>query len=103
MSSSQLATEFGCRKLQLATRKAIAVIAEAHRKLGCLLSYADALSVAIRRMGRIEIDGLRFERRADIVIPTDYVSTGRHTMVFELAGTGKQYRVTVEPVAETHQ
>jgi hypothetical protein len=45
----------------------IAVIAEADRKLGCLLSYADALSAAIRRMERIEIDGLRFQRRADIV------------------------------------
>jgi hypothetical protein len=66
------------------------------------LSYADALTAAIRRQGRIEIDGLRFERRADIEVPTDYDSTGRHTMIFELAGTGKQYRVMVEPVPETH-
>ena len=81
----------------------IALIAEANRKLGCLLSYADALTAAIRRMGRIEIDGLKFERRADIVIPTDYATTGRHTMMFELAGTGKQYRVMIEPVQETHR
>ena len=81
----------------------IALIAEANRKLGCLLSYADALTAAIRRMGRIEIDGLKFEHRADIVIPTDYTTTGRHTMMFELAGTGKQYRVMIEPVQETHR
>jgi hypothetical protein len=72
-------------------------------KLSKLLSYAAALSAAIRRMERIEIDGLRFERRADIVIPTDYAETGRHTMVFELEGTGKQYRVMIEPVQETHR
>lgn len=81
----------------------IALIAEANRKLGCLLSYADALTAAIRRMGRIEIDGLKFERRADIVIPTDHTTTGRHAMMFELAGTGKQYRVMIEPVQETHR
>jgi len=72
-------------------------------RLGRLLSYADALTAAIRRTDRFEIDGLRFERRTDIVIPTDYAETGRHTMIFELDGTGKQYRVMVEPVQETHR
>jgi hypothetical protein len=67
------------------------------------MSYADALTAAIRRIGDVAIDGMRFVRRADIVIATDYVSTGRHTMVFELAGTGKQYRVMIEPVPETHR
>jgi CHASE1-domain containing sensor protein len=73
------------------------------------MSYAGALTAAIRREGAIlDIDGLRFERRADIVVPTDYVSPmaqggGRHTMVYELAGTGKQYRVMIEPVPETHR
>lgn len=73
-----------------------------------LLSYADALTAAIRRRyadqpREFAIDGLRFAHRADIVIPTDYASTGRHTLVFELADTGKQYRVMIEPIPETHR
>jgi hypothetical protein len=68
-----------------------------------LLSYADALTAVIRRQGSLEIDGHCFMRRADIVIPTDHVSTGRHTMVYELVGTGKQYRVMIEPIPETHR
>lgn len=72
--------------------------------LASLTSYADALTAAIRRASKqnFEIDGLRFIPRGDIVIPTDYVSTGRHTLVYELEGTGKQYRVMIEPVWETH-
>lgn len=67
-----------------------------------LMSYARALKTAIART-EFEIDGLKFSRRTDIEIPTDYVSTGRHTLVFELAETGKQYRVMIEPVPETHR
>jgi hypothetical protein len=66
------------------------------------MSYADALTAAIARRGDIEIDGLMFRRRKDINVPTDYVSTGRHEMVYELIGTGKTYRVMIEPVQETH-
>ena len=65
-------------------------------------SYADALTAAIMRKGDLEIDGLVFRRRADIHIATDYVHTGRHAMVFELAGSGKTYTVSIEPVPETH-
>jgi len=65
------------------------------------ISYADALSAAIRRHGNFVIDGFVFKRREDISIPTDYVSTGRHTMIYELP-CGKQYRIIVEPVQETH-
>jgi hypothetical protein len=68
-----------------------------------LLSYADALTAAIRRQRTIRIDGLQFTWRADIEIPTDHASTGRHTLVFELAETGKQYRVMIEPIPETHR
>ena len=62
------------------------------------ISYADALTAAIRRWGVFEIDGLHFQH--DRTEPTD---SGRHTMIRELAGTGKQYRVIVEPVMETHR
>jgi hypothetical protein len=67
-----------------------------------LMSYARALKTAIAR-NEFEIDGLRFVRRADLDLPPDYVTSGRHTMVFELADTGKQYRVMIEPIAETHR
>jgi len=67
--------------------------------LESLTSYADALTAAIRRKGDIEIDGLKFQRVTDL--PTDYVSTGRHTMVYRLLGTAKEYRVSIEPVLET--
>ncbi len=70
--------------------------------LESMTSYADAMTAAIKRHGAFEIDHLKFQRRADIQIPTDYVSTGRHTMVFQLEGTGKLYRVMVEPMMETH-
>jgi hypothetical protein len=68
-----------------------------------MTSYADALTAAIRRKGDLEIDGLIFRRRTDIEIPTDHFSTGRHTMIYQMDGTGKQYRVMIEPVLETHQ
>jgi hypothetical protein len=71
--------------------------------LAHLTSYADALTAALRGPRALKIDGLEFTHRADIVIPTDHASTGRHTLVFELAGTGKQYRVMIEPVPETHR
>lgn len=69
-------------------------------ELASMTSYADALTAAIKRKGDIEIDGLKFQRVADL--PTDYVSTGRHTMVYRLEGTEKTYRVMIEPVRETH-
>jgi hypothetical protein len=72
-------------------------------KLSRLMSYADALAAAIRRMSPIDIDGLKFSRREDDVTLTDYVTTGRHTMIYELAETGKQYRIMIEPVPETHR
>ncbi|HYP35883.1 MAG TPA: hypothetical protein VEQ62_06055 [Stellaceae bacterium] len=68
------------------------------RKLHRLLSYADALTHGIRRMGHIEVDGLRFERQGH-----ELNADGRHTLTYELAGTGKLYHVTIEPVAETHR
>ena len=71
-------------------------------RIGGLLSYARALKTLIARQD-FEIDDLRFVRRTDIVIPPDYVRTGRHTLVYELAGTGKQYRVMIEPIPETHR
>lgn len=77
-------------------------LAEIPAVLQSITSYADALSAAIRRSGDFVVDGLKFKRRLDIEIPTDYVSTGRHTMIYELEGTGKQYRVMIEPVQETH-
>jgi hypothetical protein len=71
--------------------------------LSKLLSYARALKTAIARQDFV-IDGLHFHRRTDIVIPSDMASTGRHTLVFELAdGSGKQYRVMIEPIPETHR
>lgn len=68
-----------------------------------ITSYARALKTAIARQDFV-IDGLHFHRRVDIVIPPDMVSTGRHTLVFELAdGSRKQYRVMIEPIQETHR
>jgi hypothetical protein len=53
----------------------IAANVEALRpQIESMTSYADALTAAIKRHGAFEIDGLKFERRADISIPTDYVS-----------------------------
>ena len=70
--------------------------------LESMTSYADAFTASVRRHGSFEIDGLKFSRRPDIEIPTDYVTTGRHTMVYQLAGTEKLYRVIIEPIMETH-
>jgi hypothetical protein len=67
-----------------------------------MISYADALTAAIRRAGDFEIDGLKFQRPAPSVGACPD-SSGRHTMIYELAGTGKQYRVMIEPVMETHR
>jgi hypothetical protein len=71
-------------------------------KLTGLTSYARALKAAIAR-NPFQIDGLRFVHRPELYQQPDYVTSGRHTMVFELAGTGKQYRVMIEPVQETHR
>ena len=65
-------------------------------------SYADALTAAIMRKGDLEIDGLVFRRRADIQIPTDYVHTGTHRVVYELVGSGKTYELAITPIKETH-
>jgi len=73
------------------------------RRLAGITSYADAFAAAIRRAGVFEVEGLRFARRADVSVPTDYVASGRHTLVFELLGTGKTYRLMIEPVPETHR
>jgi len=65
-----------------------------------MLSYADALAHAIRWAGSIEQDGYRFER-----LPGHQLDglTGRHTLTYQLVGTGKTYRVMIEPVPETHR
>lgn len=66
------------------------------------ISFADALTAAIRRAGDFKIDGFVFKHREDISIRTDYVHTGEHRMVYELAGTGKTYEISIRPVKETH-
>lgn len=72
-------------------------------QIEALTSYADAFTAAVKRHGDFQMDDFKFQRRADIQIPTDYVSTGRHTMVFQLEGTKKLYRVMIEPMLETHK
>jgi hypothetical protein len=81
----------------------IAANVEAMRpQIEAMTSYADAMTAAVKRHGAFEIDGLKFQRRTDIQIPTDYVSTGAHQMVYALEGTGKLYKVTIQPMTETH-
>jgi hypothetical protein len=87
------------RARDLARREIEAMLAPA--QLARRTSYADALTAAVMKPGSFEIDGLRFAIVG--TEPTDYVATGRHTLVLELAGTGKTYRLMIEPVAETHR
>jgi len=50
----------------------------------------------------IEVDGLLFKR-----IPKthayDCVSTGISSDIFEMVGTGKQYKITITPILTTHR
>jgi hypothetical protein len=77
-------------------------------RMGRIVNYARAMTAAVRRTydgeSRVfEIDGLRFVHRRDVVIPTDYTRGCQHTLIFQLDGTGKLYRMMIEPVEETHQ
>lgn len=80
-------------------------IVESTKHLSKATSYADALTAAIRqhdfRLGNPQ--PMRFRWREDLGEDVDCVSSGRHTLIYELEGTGKLYRVMIEPVQETHK
>jgi hypothetical protein len=76
-----------------------------HGEIQRLTSFADALTAAIRAHGDFVLgqpQPMRFARRVDLGEQVDHVLTGRHTLIYELPN-GKQYRVMVEPVPETHR
>lgn len=65
------------------------------------ISYADALTAAVRRHGDFWVDALCFAPAGEL--PTDHIATGHHTLLFRLIGTQKTYRVMIGPVPETHR
>lgn len=92
--------------------KITAVMAKAPTQMQRITSYADALTTAIIRSGDLKIgtDPARpaegphlVFRRDENVHDVDFVSSGRHTLVYEMVGLGKKYRVMIEPIQETHK
>jgi hypothetical protein len=68
-------------------------------QIEAMTSYADAFTAAVCKKVHT-IDGFTFKHV--VTQPTDYVRTGRHTQIYELDGTGKRYRIMIEPMLETH-
>jgi hypothetical protein len=74
--------------------------ARAVSSLDRIASYASALAACLRRQRTFQIEDLIFRYRDDIDVPA---AQGTRTLIFALEGTGKLYRVRIEPVAETHR
>jgi hypothetical protein len=49
----------------------------------------------------LNVDGIVF-RRVEGTHKYDAVSTGVHSDLWEMEGTGKQYRITITPTPESH-
>ena len=64
-----------------------------------MMTYGLAIRHAIGQ--KLSVDGLNFTR-IEGTNQYDAVHTGQNSDVFEMEGTGKQYRITITPLMETH-